>query len=536
MHFKTSFMFLLLALTSGIESVVDINPNFDDPTTNLDFWTKMRGSTDAQVSTTNYMNGSIFAKLPGKGLQKLFNFEGYSIQRTILQEDGSYMWLERDFAVYRDPSTHAIQTVWTNPWTGKQNEVFYVANYQSSRKQRLGRIIPIKMIPGDRIVFNADILLNYPNPLQPSIYPTYSAGPVYQTAHLSTHFTNLTSLLVNDTHTSSPTTSTLIRRSQFLPWMQMGTTEGYLYYVTFVWKCEDERLQCVADDIMAIINENFTQYKEAPVKAEVPNKTTWRVFKDIVDKRRVAGLPDIIIPQSHVPDPQNVSQYEASVDQRVTEFFQREKNIHVYLNGSAWSQIIGNQSVKLFNVEGNVLVTVTESADSGFYIVSVRGAVFYRDIETGDRLLRWHNPLTGTQNDVPNPLVLKEIQFKFPKDFVYSMAIPTTGDIGLIAAQSSEASMDAKSSSVNFLEVIFDRTTFGDQSDVFFFGTAAKFSDWPVWMEMGNIPGNTAIRANIYRDSQNFPYEGLFANKGVANCCVLYIVPFAVGMVILFGY
>ena len=128
MHSKTSFLSFVLVIISKIDSPCASNPNINDPEVNLDFFIRTEGSTNPQETSVSYWNGSVFAKVQGKKLQKLFYFEGYNINRKIPQEDGSYQSLSREFAVYRDPSTHAILTVWDNPWTTKQNEVFYVAN------------------------------------------------------------------------------------------------------------------------------------------------------------------------------------------------------------------------------------------------------------------------------------------------------------------------------------------------------------------------------------------------------------------------
>ena len=315
----------------------------------------------------------------------------------------------------------------------------------------------------------------------------------------------------------------------------MGITKGGLYYADFFWKCNDG-LRCVSDDIMAIINGNFSKYKEAPSKLQIPNKTSWRVFKAAVDKRREQGLPDIIVPKS-VTGPQNMTLYETSVDQRVTEFFQKTENIHVYLNGTAWSQIVNGRSVNLFNIEGNVLVTVTKSATgSGFYTVSVTGAVFYRDIQTGSRLSSWTNLLTGTTVDVPNPLVLNGVKFEFPTELVYTMVIPTSGDIGLIAAQSSEIDTTDKTWEVNIAEIIFDKVSFKEQSGVFFSGTAVKFSSWLDWMNMGNMSGNIAMKATIYRDSHDFPHEALFVNTAPGHRVTLQYAFFLATVAILIWF
>ena len=470
--------------------------DINDPKTNLDYFVRTAGSKDPNISTVNYINGTVFAKQPGTGLKKLFNFEGYNINRKVLQTNGSYLSLSCEFVVYRDPNTHVIQNVWINPWTQEANEVFYVHNNPVNGLLRLGDVVPTKLIPGGTVVFNTDYMLEYPNALNPRLYPKYSAGPVYEAAELFAFFANLTRL-TSDTERSIPMTGTWIRRSQYLPWMEMANITGHLYYTTFAWKCKYEGLGCVADDIMKIIDDLYPEYKEAPLADDEPNETSWTVFKADVDKRRNTGLPDIIIPTSEVT--QNMTTYATSVDQRIKDFFGNVNYMPTYFNGTAWSQITGKQSINLFNIDGVVFPGVTES-NAGFYTLSLTGSLFYRDVKNGSLLQFFSNPLTGVTNVVPNPTTFINKTFKLPKEFVYSMDIAPSDVLGLLAAQSEETGHNGEDWSVNIVDTVFDKTSFIGPSDVFFYGTAGRFSSWLKWMDMEGIQGNMAWKVTFYRD------------------------------------
>ena len=491
-----AFAAIFICSCPGLKCYSDIN----DPKTNLDYLVRTIGSKDPNVSSVNYLNGSVFAKQPGTGLQKLFNFEGYNINRKLLQPNGSYLSLSREFVVYRDPTTNVIQTVWINAWTQNPNEVFCVANDPVNALLRLGDIVPTKLIPGGKVVFNTDVLLEYPNALAPAIYPKYSAGPVYEAAELFGFFANLTGL-TSDTDWSVPMTGTWIRRSQYLPWMEMSTSKGELYYTTMAWKCKYEGLKCVAEDIMKLIDNYFPKYKDAPTVDEEPNETSWTMFKNTIDRRRKTGLPDIIIPPSSVM--QNMTTYDTIVDQRILDFFDNVKDICVYFNGTTWSQITGHQSINLFNVEGNATITVAKpAAASESYSINVTGALFYRDTKTGKPLRFWKNPLTGHTVMVYNPVTFTNHTFDFPKEFVYSMDIAPSDVIALLAAQSMDSGQTGETWSVNILDVIFDTETFTRDEDVLFYGTAGRFSSWLNWMNMEDRPGNMAFKVTFYRCEQ----------------------------------
>ena len=502
MILKPLLPFLCVATVNSFLTTSKIQDN-NDPKTNLDYFVRVAGSKDPNVSSVNYINGTVFGKRPGKELQKLFNFEGYNINRKLLQANGSYLSLSCEFLVYRDPKTHVIQKVWINPWTAEANEVFFVQNNPVNGLLRLGDTFPTKMIPGGGLVFNTDYMLEYPNALDPGLYPRYSAGPVYEAAELFAYFANLTRL-ASGTENSVPMTATWIRRSQYLPWMEMGNQTGNLYYTTFSWKCKERGLGCVAKDIMKIIDDFYPEYKKAPLVDDVPNETSWTVFKSAIDERRKDGLPDIIIPTSNVVP--NMPTYDTVIDQRIKDFFSNVDYMPTYYNGTAWSQITGKQSINLFNIEGLVFPRVTESS-AGFYTLSLSGTLFYRDVINGSMLSFFANPITGVTNVVPNPTTFFNKTFNFPKDFVYSMDIAPSNVLGLLAAQSKENSTNADIWSVNVVDMLFDKNTFYSTQDVFFYGTAGRFSNWLDWMDMSGVEGNMVFKVTFYREYDKQPHD-----------------------------
>ncbi|XP_053404305.1 uncharacterized protein LOC128558582 [Mercenaria mercenaria] len=457
--------------------------------TDLENFIRVLGSLDPNQSIVNYLNGSVFGKQPGSDLQKLFNYEGYNINRKIRQQDGSFLSLSREFVVYRQPNTSQILQVWINPWSNKANEIFYVAND------------PVNAIldspsPSQRseeyIIYNSDIVLEYPNPLSPDKYSNYSAGPIYDSVELFAFFANYTNL--RDTLDKSvPFTGTWIRKSEYLPWMEMSTKPGCLYYTTMAWKC-NEGLSCVSDDIMQLIKKYYPKYEYAPSQKEVPNETSWTVFKKVIDQRRQAGLPDIIIPQVNTTS--NIRTMTDSVDDRVLNILDAWP-LSIKANGSAWSEIPGKQSVCFFNMFGYFQFDLEHLPEHNGYRIQLDGFVTYRDAETGKMIKNFTNPITGQNNTLPKSEV--GVDFVFKKDSFYTIDIPSSEVVGLLGAQSSEGTPDDDSDwSVNFIDLVFPYNELSKPpTSAHFFGTLASYSSWPSWMEMMDVPGNIVVKLTV---------------------------------------
>ncbi|KAK3583650.1 hypothetical protein CHS0354_021387 [Potamilus streckersoni] len=490
MHKKmaTGILFLLICVvTCSFE--YDIN----DPKTNLDFFVRTVGSRDPKVETVNYLNGSVFAKIPDMPLVKIFNYEGYNINRKIPLANGSYNSLSREFVVYRDPETYDIQRVWINIYTGLANEIFFVANDPVNGHFRLGDIVPTKILPREKIGFNSDIVLEYPNALDPVNYSRYSAGPVYDSVELFEFFVNVTRL-ASTKDNSVPSAGTWARKSQFLPWMEMSTTPGDLYYTTMFWKCMDG-LNCVAKDVLDIIKAEFPIYLKAPSSYEIPNETSWTQFKEVIDKRRKAGLPDIIIPQVNVT--QNVTSRETWVDPRILRIL-TSNSISVHFNGTGMSEIVGKQQINLFNFEGEAFLRVNPPTNpNNSYSATIYAAGVYKDPNNGTTLTNWFNPITGITVEVP-PIIIQSLNVGIPREFVYSMGLPSEDSLGLIAAQSNPWGELWDVKLVNLLFGGSDLNMAAD--DVFFYGTFARFSHWLPWMEMGDVEGKLVLKATVSRN------------------------------------
>ncbi|KAH3806072.1 hypothetical protein DPMN_134386 [Dreissena polymorpha] len=454
----------------------------------LENFIRVIGSLNPNETVVNYLNGSVFWKQPKSILQKLFNYEGYNINRKIRQSDGTFLSLSREFVVYRQPNTSEILQVWMNPISNNANEVFNVAN--DPVNAHIGSATPAMPVPPSLpkfLVYNTDIVLEYPNPLQPDNYANYSAGPIYDSVELFGFFSNST--LVNASKTDSvPMTGTWMRKSQYLPWMVLGTTPGSLFYTTLAWKCSDG-LQCVADDIMQIIKQNFPKYQYAPSTEEVPNETSWTAFKKIIDQRRLAGLPDIIIPQVNASS--DVRDMTYDVDQRVLDILYKWP-ITVRVNGTAWSEITGQQGIALFDVGGYVGVDLEPLFDYSGYRLQLDGALILYNRTTHAVMQNFHNPITGRVNKV-KPLEVA-IDLIFRRDSFFTVDIPSSEIVGLIGAQSTDTD---NGWAVNMLNILFPWQPGTGNLSSTFYGTWSSFASWPEFMVMGDTPGNIVQKLTV---------------------------------------
>ncbi|WAR28261.1 hypothetical protein MAR_013965 [Mya arenaria] len=318
--------------------------------TDLENFIRVLGSLNTNTSAVNYLNGSVYLRQPGAPIVKIFNYEGYNINRKQRRPDGTFL---------------------------------------------------------------------------------------YDSVELFGFFANYT-LLTGSSLDSLPMTGTWMRKSEFLPWMELGTTPGELYYTTLAWKCMDG-LACVAEDIMNIIKENYPKYLKAPSTEEVPNETSWTVFKKVIDQRRQAGLPDIIIPQVNTST--HVRDMVYDVDPRVLNVLYKWP-LNIRFNGTAWSEIPGKQTV-------NNVTYIQEVA----------------------------------------------VDMVFPKDSFYSMDIYSSEVVGLIGAQGMDDGAPGGTGnwSVNMFNAIFPWEELAKNTTVTtatFYGIFSTFASWPVWMEMTDIPGN----------------------------------------------
>ena len=139
---------------------------------------------------------------------------------------------------------------------------------------------------GDRISFFSDIILSYRSPLAGvAEYEAFSAGDVYQTSELFNYIVARKDL-EDERVLSAPVEISWTRVGQYLPWMQMGDTRGYLVYHVRGYKVlggVDELPGPLVEWTRNVAGEKFLKSPSFIPASYEPNETTWRVFRNALE-------------------------------------------------------------------------------------------------------------------------------------------------------------------------------------------------------------------------------------------------------------
>lgn len=250
----------------------------------LTAYVKVRGSLNPKEETVVYDEGLIYAVLPNQPIQILFKLQMYNIAR-FERTDSGYNLITREMLAYEDPVTGDILKQWKNPFTGELVEVIHVWNdpvNSSSKSQSFS--IPYTRLGQDRICFHIDVPLFYPSPLKKSQWPAESRSDMYQAAELFQFFVSEKDL--NDKKISSvPFDISWVRFSDFLPWMRMGDKAGYLMYSSRGYKLKGG-FNDLPDTIKKFVMENHPEYAKAPEKYSIPNMTSWKYYRKLMEERK----------------------------------------------------------------------------------------------------------------------------------------------------------------------------------------------------------------------------------------------------------
>jgi hypothetical protein len=187
--------------------------------------------------------------------------------------------------VYEDPKTGEILNNWYNPFTKDSVEVLHVWNDPvNSQNNATNFFIPYMRLSNGRLCFYIDVPLFYPSPLSKKEWPANSRSDMYQAAELFQFFVSEKDIQ-NKKLLSVPFDLAWNRFSDFLPWMYMADSPGYLMYssrgnkLKGGWK---ELPQKIKDFVL----KTAPEYQHAPATYESPNMTSWKWFKKIMEERK----------------------------------------------------------------------------------------------------------------------------------------------------------------------------------------------------------------------------------------------------------
>ncbi len=254
----------------------------------LNAFIRLRGNADGSDTYADWAV-TVFIVEPGKRAMPIMRLDGFNVGRPIKNADGSYQWLSREVAYYRDLKTGAILDKWDNPLTGKTNEVLHVINDPVN-----GKFAPATMslpwnIRGEDVFLKMDIPLAYPNALQPTEFPEESTGPTYFASEHFLYFAKMRDL-ENPSLTSVPSSYAWTRTGPWLPWMKMGTRPGYVLY-----SGQGKKLKSAAEldaTVREYTQKNHPDFMSAPKVLVTPNETSWTYYRKVRGGNKGAVVPE----------------------------------------------------------------------------------------------------------------------------------------------------------------------------------------------------------------------------------------------------
>jgi hypothetical protein len=234
-----------------------------------------------------YDEGMIYAVIPNQPIKPILKFQMYNISRFV-KTDSGYQLITREMLAYQHPRTGEILNKWYNPFIKDSVEVLHVWNDPvNSENDAADFMLPTSKLANGRLCMYIDVPLFYPSPLKKADWPQNSRSDMYQAAELFQFFVSEKDVQ-NKKLKSVPFDLAWTRFSDFLPWMKMGDSPGYLMYSSRGSKLKNgwaDLPQAIKDFVMRTAPE----YQHAPTDYKKPNMTSWKYFKKIMEERKKAA-------------------------------------------------------------------------------------------------------------------------------------------------------------------------------------------------------------------------------------------------------
>ncbi len=296
-----SFLGLLLAAAlpwgSGVGAeTLDVS----DPDQALLASNKLICANEPGEVSLYWWQGVVYSRIPGEKDRHLFDVQGMNVRQCGRFEDEvrglGFRSVSREVMLYLDPETGEVLETWDNPWTGETVEVVHVHNDPvNSRLVNWSRDEQGE----PRATFEPDLVLNgtvlrgggaarlfYNNPLAGN-YQDFEGGKYHATEFLTLAYPLEDALDAEATAIQDAVIS-WGRISGWLPWMKMRGRTGIMVHYTHGMRLFDWA------DLPAVLRDEIeanypTFMAPPPVDDDLPNETTWTVFKRIVDDKRASG-------------------------------------------------------------------------------------------------------------------------------------------------------------------------------------------------------------------------------------------------------
>ncbi|MED5545293.1 MAG: DUF1838 family protein [Pseudomonadota bacterium] len=265
------------AKTPAFKTKID----FKDPEWNRDTYVRIDADIDPTKEKVGWLKGKVYGVRPNEPVRQLFINEGFSVVRSVRQEDGSYRRLLREIVFYRDIETGKLIDKWYNPYTDETVDVVPIANdpfnftisqwapeppsYGGLNKDKPPRkpfLMEWEEGPNDTLILRSDIDMMYPNGLTPDKWVRESSGPFNR---VSEHFIYTVNRkdVVNPKVTHIQHVGAWSRVTPWLPWMLMGQAEGHINYFNNFTTAEDG-IAGLPDDLVAAARNMGEKWLHAP--------------------------------------------------------------------------------------------------------------------------------------------------------------------------------------------------------------------------------------------------------------------------------
>ena len=181
-------------------TVEDVRLDTSSPATVLEAFVRACASLDPDApDTVTVLRGTLYASVPGAGLQVLLRVDGFHIARAVRIVDG-YDVLAREALVFSLPGDDRYAAWFENPFTGRRDEIQHIWHD-----------------PANETYTETDV----------------SGSHLGDAVHFTTRLTPLTRWVASATDLGSdrpsvPCTLASVRHEPWLPWMDMKDCPGGL--------------------------------------------------------------------------------------------------------------------------------------------------------------------------------------------------------------------------------------------------------------------------------------------------------------------
>ena len=279
-----ALVFATVSLAAVVAAADTATVDLAAPRARLEAYVRANGDTSGAPVAT-WASGRVYAYVPGEKPRALFGLEVLGMSR-FQKIEGGYLRLHREIGFYTDLATGEVLKTWKNPWLQRDVEVIPIQNDPVNRRFTVENTSFSVLESGDDVMFYREVPLRYPNPLDPATYPENSSGEFYEAIEMFNTFVQRQAL-ADPGQTSVPSTGSWTRFGPWLPWMEMGSREGYLLYHSRSLKPR-EGLDALPARLRQYVAMNYPKYLEAPATFTSPDETSWTFFKKVLDARKAA--------------------------------------------------------------------------------------------------------------------------------------------------------------------------------------------------------------------------------------------------------